>query len=212
MTARLNLASRPARNEVLPTLAFALLALALSLLTVRHAFAIRALLPDRTSKLHASARALDAEAASLRASAATLRGPSPDPAVLARWKSLKELVDKRTFSWTRLLSRLESVIPEGVRITSIAPLSARDKDIVRLDLSAETQSQEGSFELLRRLEARAIFQNVRPVSVTDSSEADVKEYRYTVDYDPAADQGGDAPPPPAASPDAGSEPAEDEAS
>jgi len=198
--ALLNLASRPARNEILPTLAFSVAITALAALTVEHALLLRSLLPDRTSKLHAEARDLGAEAAALRSEAAVLRGPAPDPATVARWGQLKELVDRRTFSWTQLLSRLEAVIPEGVRITSIAPRVEKEKEKIRLDLTAQTQSQQGSFDLLKRLQELGSFRNVQPVSVTEAGrEGNVKEYRYTMDYDPDATERApveSSPPPP----------------
>ena len=47
-----NLARQPFRNERLPNLLFALAVLAVVVITVRHAFVVRALLPGRTSALH----------------------------------------------------------------------------------------------------------------------------------------------------------------
>ena len=109
-----------ARTWPLPLLGRVLVAV-----TAKHAFVVRALLPDRTSALHDEVDALEAEAARLRAEAGGLRGPAPDAALVARWSLIKDLVDQRTFSWTRLLARLEKVIPEGVRIAAIAPTVRR---------------------------------------------------------------------------------------
>lgn len=179
----LNLASRPARNETLPALAFYVALSALLALSVKHAFVVRSLMPDRTSTRRAEVTALEEEAGRIRRESASLRDPLPDKAVLARWAAIKELVDKRTFSWTRLLQRLETVIPEGVRILAIAPHV--NKGVMNLDLAVEVQSSEAGLELLKRLQQRAAFRDAMPIS--DSAPQDqVREYRYSMRYDPSA--------------------------
>ncbi len=180
--ADLNLASRPARNETLPSLGFYVGLVVLLALSVEHGFVVRGLMPDRTSARRAAVARLQAEAASIRSRAAALRSPAPDKAVVARWAALKDLVDKRTFSWTKLLSRLESLIPEGVRITSIAPTV--EKGTIKLDLVVEAQSYDEGLVLLQRLQQRAAFRDARPVSA--AAREDVSEYHYTMLYDPAA--------------------------
>jgi len=152
-------------------------------LTAQHVAVVRSLMPDRISTRRQEVDALEAEAGRIRRESAGLRGPLPDKAVLARWAALKELVDKRTFSWTRLLARLETVIPEGVRIVAIAP--HMDKSTVELDLTVEVQSSEAGLELLKRLQQRSAFRDAMPIS--DSSLKDeVSEYRYSMRYDPSA--------------------------
>ncbi len=203
--ADLNLASRPARNETLPTLAFYVGLVALVALTVEHGLVVRGLMPDRTSARKAEVARLEDEATDIRRRAADLRAPAPDKALVARWAAIKDLVDKRTFSWTRLLSRLEPLIPEGVRITSIAPQV--EKGSIQLDLVVEAQSYDEGLVLLQRLQQRAAFREARPVSATVKDE--VSEYHYTMRYDPSApdegrtvDQARDGP--------ADAEPAEDD--
>lgn len=180
----LNLATRPFRNEALPNLAFALAAALLVAVTAKHALVLRALLPDKTSALHDEVKALDTEAAHLRVEAAGLRGPGPSAAIVTRWSQIKDLVDQRTFSWTRLLARLEKVVPEGVRISAITPTVRRGE--VRLELSAQAQSTDGGFELLKRLQGHPEFRGPVPVSVGESSVGgeSIKEFRYTMAYEP----------------------------
>jgi Tfp pilus assembly protein PilN len=178
----LNLASRPARNEALPAIAFYVGLVALLALSVKHAFVVRSLMPDQTSTRKAEVTALEEEASRLRRESAALRGPLPDKAVLARWAAIKELVDKRTFSWTRLLARLETVIPQGVRIAAIAPRV--EKGVVHLELTVEVQSSEAGLELLKRLQQRSAFRDATPIS--DTSKDEGSEYRYSMLYDPSA--------------------------
>jgi hypothetical protein len=184
--ADLNLASRPARNETLPTIGFYVGLAALVVLTVEHGFVVRGLLPDRTSARKAEVARLEGEAESIRKRAVALRGPAPDKAVVLRWAAIKDLVDKRTFSWTKLLSRLETLTPEGVRITSIAPQV--EKGRIHLDLDVEARSYDKGLELLQRLQRRAAFRDARPVSATVKD--DVSEYHYTMLYDPTAPDEG----------------------
>jgi Tfp pilus assembly protein PilN len=186
MTHALNLASRPARNEVLPALLFYLALAAALAMTVKHGFVLRRLLPDKTSALHARVTSLQSEAARLRGEGAALRGPAPDPAVVARWSELKDLVDRRTFSWTRLLASLERVVPEGVRVSAILP-SVKGGQI-HLEISAQAQSTAAGFELLKRLQARPEFEDAVPLSVAESGREGegTKEFHIKMRYRPEA--------------------------
>jgi len=68
--------------------------------------------------------------------------------VVAQWTLLKELVDRRTFSWTSLFSVLEQTLPPSVRLLTITP--RLDKGVLRLELTAATRSYEAGYELMRR--------------------------------------------------------------
>ena len=189
---RLNLATRPFRNEALPALALGLAGVVLVLLTVQHALTIRALLPARTSAAHRKAEALEAEAARLREEARTQRVVQPESSVVTQWTLLKELVDRRAFSWTGLFGVLEQVLPPGVRLLSVSPRVERGAIVI--ELMASTRSYEDGLELIRVLEERPEFANVFPLS--RSAEDDTR-FRYTMRYVPDA---GAAPSAPGASP------------
>jgi Tfp pilus assembly protein PilN len=186
MTHALNLASRPSRNELLPAILFYLAVAAALGVTVKHGLVLRGLLPDRTSALHARVTSLESEAARLRSEGVALRGPAPDPAVVARWSELKDLVDRRTFSWTRLLARLERVVPQGVRISAILP-SVKGGEF-DLEITAQAQSTDAGFELLKRLQSRPEFEDPMPVAVTESGREGegTKEFRLKMRYRPDA--------------------------
>jgi Tfp pilus assembly protein PilN len=172
----LNLASQPFRNETLPALLLVMGAVALLVLTLEHALVIRRVLPGQTSASHREVAALEDESARLRAEARTLRGPRPDAGSVARWSALKELVDRRAFSWTGLL---EDVLPPGVRLESITPKVT--KDGVKLDLEAVARSYEQGLELIRLLEDRPEFEEVYPLSRGEEEET---HFRYTMRYLP----------------------------
>jgi Tfp pilus assembly protein PilN len=177
----LNLASQPFRNEALPAVLLVLGAVLLAGVTVRHALAIRRLLPDRTSAVHREAAALEAEAARLREESRAHRVTRPEPAALAQWTLLKDLVDKRAFSWTGLFSDLEEALPPGVRLLTISP--DVDHGVMRLGLTAVARSYEQGIELIRTLEERPEFADVLPRS-RDAEEQ--SEFQYEMRYVPQA--------------------------
>jgi len=175
-----NVASRPFRNERLPAVLFGIAALLLLAFTARHAVAL-ARLPARSSELHKEVSGLEAEASRLREEAGRLQMPAPDKPTLAHWTLLKDLVDRRDFSWTRLLAGLESVLPEGVRIVAIDP--ALRKGEMRIELTAVSRSFEDSLALVRALEASEDFDDVYPVS---DEGGEGGQARYTMRYRPVA--------------------------
>jgi Tfp pilus assembly protein PilN len=173
----LNLATEPFRNERLPMLALAVTGLAVLALTVQHALILGELRPARTSGMRQEAAALDAESARLRAEARSPHAPPPGPAGLAEWGLIKDLVDRRAFSWTLLFAHLESVLPDGVRLVSIAP--GVRKGEVLIDVSAVARSPEEAREFVRRLEGREEFDDVYL-----REEAEAGEVRFTMKYRP----------------------------
>jgi len=185
----LNLASEPFRNERLPSLLLGVAALGVFALTVQHALLLRQLLPARTSDARKEAAALEAESARLRAEARSPGGTRPQPAALAEWGFIKELVDRRAFSWTLLFSHLEAVLPDGVRLVSIAPTSRAGE--VLLDVAAVARTPEDAREFVRRLEGREEFDDVYL-----RSEGESGEVRFTMKYRPAPSR----PPAPGAAP------------
>ena len=175
----LNLASRPFRNEALPALVFGIASAVLVALTIQHALTLRRLLSVSASDRHKEVAALEAEAAGLRKTLGARPAP-PERVVLAQWKLLEELVDRRTFSWSELLARLEDVLPPGVRIVGIAP-SQKDGS-VHLEVTAVVRSSEEGLGFVHALEVRPEFAEVYPLGVSERDEG--AEFRYTMRYEP----------------------------
>jgi Tfp pilus assembly protein PilN len=173
----LNLASQPFRNERMPVLLLGVAAIAVLALTLQHALILSELLPAKTSGARKEAAALDAESARLRAEARSLSAPRAEPAGMAQWGLIKDLVDRRAFSWTLLFAHLESVLPYGVRLISIAP-SVRKGEVL-LDVAAEARRPEDAREFVRRLEGREEFDDVYL-----REEGDSGEVRFTMKYRP----------------------------
>ena len=168
MIGPLNLATRPFRNERLPTLALWGALLLLAGLSVKQGLVVADLLSARSVELEREVRALDAEAESLRTERANQKAPAPDPAVLRQWALVSNLVDRRAFSWTDLLGRLEQVLPPGVHLVSIAPTI--EKGRVALDFNAVARTPEEGLDLVRALQARKDFAEVFPTGLDKGEE------------------------------------------
>jgi Tfp pilus assembly protein PilN len=154
----LNLATRPFRNERLPTLALWGVLVLLLGVSVKHGFMVANLLSARSVGLEREVRALDAEAEALRVERTHLKMPNPDAATLRQWTVVRNLVDRRAFSWNGLLARLEQLLPPGVHLVSIAPTIQKGQ--VVLDFNAVARTTEEGLELVKALQTRKDFADV----------------------------------------------------
>jgi len=160
-----NMASRPFRNERLPTLLVLVGAVALAALSVEHAIVLRDLLPGGSSALHQEVATLELELSRLRVERRELHAPAPERATLAQWSLIKDLVDRRTLSWTALLSVLEDVMPSDVRLVSISPETTGSE--LALDIIAFARSQQAALAFVGLLEQRPEFEDIYPGSLTE---------------------------------------------
>ena len=181
MKAPLNLAARPFRNEAAPNLLFVLGVVAAGMLTLRHALLLGTLVGESASTLNRRVASLEAEVRATRDAARAVRAPAPNPAALAEWRAVQDLVDKRVFSWSDLLARLETALPAGVRLTSIEPSVVRGKLTVQVVAVARTR--EEGFEAIKALEAAGGFTDVSPLGVITSTRGE--EFTYTMSYSAA---------------------------
>ncbi|HEX6178535.1 MAG TPA: hypothetical protein VF057_09245 [Thermoanaerobaculia bacterium] len=89
---------------------------------------------------------------------------------------------ERAFSWSELLERLESVVPNTVRITSIAP-SFDENGLVSLRMNCEAKSSQGMLETISRFHSSPYFSNPFPGS--DRIAGDGYAFDLTVTYKPS---------------------------
>ncbi|MGE5126097.1 MAG: hypothetical protein ACM3PV_07385 [Betaproteobacteria bacterium] len=156
MSGPLNLARRPLRNERLPTLLLAVALAVLVLLTARHAVLASQLRQGGARDVEGEVVALDREVERLRAESADLqRTPAPRPKI-EEWTAVKELVDRRVFSWTGLFGALEAALPPRVRLVSVAPATGQGPML--LSLVAEGRDVDDAIALLKALQASASFE------------------------------------------------------
>jgi hypothetical protein len=164
----LNLARRPFRNERLPTLLLAAGCVLVGVLTVRHALAARDLLPGRALAVEREAVELEREVASLRAEAERLGGEAqPTPAV-EEWVAVKELVDRRAFSWTGLFADLEEALPPTVRLLGVAPQSEKGRLV--LSMTAAGRDVDDALALFAALQVHPHFRAAQLVGYQPSEE------------------------------------------
>jgi Tfp pilus assembly protein PilN len=156
VSAPLNLARRPFRNERLPSLILAVSCVALALATVRHALVARDLLPGRARDVESQVVGLEKEIGELRAESSELLRLEASPQSLKEWAAVAELVDRRAFSWTGLLAALEGALPEGVKLVSISPQTKEGR--TDLSLTAVGRRAEDALALLHSLQAHGAFE------------------------------------------------------
>lgn len=168
MSTLLNLARQPFRNERLPTLLLSVGCAGLALLTARHAVAVRDLLPGRVGDVEGRVVAIEQEIDRLRAESAELRRTEAAPGALKEWAAVKDLVDRRAFSWTSLLAALEKALPPGVRLVSIAPRPVGGP--VELALAASARTVEDALALLQSLQQHPEFEAAFLNGVTEGDQ------------------------------------------
>jgi Tfp pilus assembly protein PilN len=109
-----------------------------------------------------------------------------------RTVNIKQLADQaqfvnarlaeRAFSWSELLDRLERVLPDDVRIESVAPAFGKS-GLVHLSIQAMAKNGQGMTHTIDRLNHDRHFANPFPTS----EERTDKDYRFGigVDYRPS---------------------------
>ena len=117
MLARLNLASDPFRNRTLPW-TVAVVVSAVSLLTLVYVLSEYRRVSAETALADRQVRELDARRADLDRQAAEIKQTIP-PEQQETLKAAHALVDRKGFSWTRLLADLEEALPSSVRVSRI---------------------------------------------------------------------------------------------
>lgn len=161
---RTNLATRPFYNERAVHIGLIVLAVIVVLAT---AFNVSRILRYSSSdtRLATQASRDEARAADLRQQAARLRA-SVDPQQVelasAGARQANDLIDRRTFSWTELLNRFETTLPDEVRISSVSPRLERDKGIM-LRVNVKARSPEDVQEFMENLEATGAFKDAKPM-------------------------------------------------
>jgi Tfp pilus assembly protein PilN len=106
----------------------------------------------------------EARAADLRKQAAQLRA-SVDPKQVAfasaDARQANDLIDRRTFSWTELLNRFETTLPDEVRITAVKPRLDRERGIV-LQVNVIARGVDDVQLFIDHLDATGAFGSIRP--------------------------------------------------
>lgn len=125
MIARLNLASHPFRNRTLPWVISVVVA-GIALVALFFITAESRQLRAQSEVVERDVQALNQQRAGLQAQAAAIRQAVP-PDQLKTLEAANILVDRKRFSWSKLLSDLEAALPRDVRVTRISVSDASNR-------------------------------------------------------------------------------------
>lgn len=185
---RTNLATRPFYNERAVRVGLALLA-ALAIAATLFNVA-RVLQYSRSdTRLASQASRDEARARDLRASADRLRA-SVDPEQIAAASvdahQANDLIDRRTFSWTDLLNRFETTLPDEVRIVAVRPRVDKRAGTT-LTITVVARGTDDVSEFMDRLEATGAFKELRGTSEERYNDQGLLEGTIETRYLPQAE-------------------------
>ena len=166
---RMNLATRPFYNEGAVHLVLGLVALAALTVTVLGAIELTSL--SRTySALAAAVDDDERRAAETESKAAGLQRQTAlgDLGGLAdATREANRLIDRRVFSWTEFLNRVEATLPADVMLTSLRPVISVEGVDVQVGVIA--RDVDAIVEFIERLETTGAFADIlaREEEITD---------------------------------------------
>jgi len=160
---RTNLATKPFYNERAVHLALLLLGI---LVVAASVFNVTRILQLSHSggQLASQASRQETRAAELHASAAELRStvdPKQIELVSTEARRANDLIDRRTFSWTDLLNRFETTLPDEAHITSIRPKVDPAKGTL-LTITVVARNVDEVYHFMQNLEKSGAFSNLNP--------------------------------------------------
>lgn len=188
MTSNLNLASKPFTNRLLPWLltAVVLFVSVIGLLGVVH----------YTLQANRESEALRVEINNLRTQEKGLLDDAKKVKALMTRDQLQaleaahQLVDRKTFSWSRLLADLEAALPGNVRVSRIAVRAIGmqgDQTVADLELTVFAKSANVVTAMIRDMDRTGIFQaDLRVQNLQKGRGESGTEYDLAVVYRPRA--------------------------
>lgn len=188
MTAKLNLASDPFRNRVLPWTVASIVALASLIAMV--------FIAKSTIQTNAKAATAQSEVAKLQKDINGLRQKGEairtamTPEQQRLLKSAHGLVDRKKFSWSRLFADLEAALPGEVRVSRIAVKEVRtqnDRTVANLDLTVASKNPATITKMIEDMERQGIFHaELRAQTLQRGRGESGAEYEMDVYYAPPA--------------------------
>jgi type IV pilus assembly protein PilN len=183
---RTNLATRPFYNERAVHTWLLVVAALVVLATLFNV--TRVLRYSRSdTQLAGEATRDESRAGDLRTQAARLRA-SVDPRQIDfasnEARMANDLIDRRTFSWTELLNRFETALPDDVRITSVRPQIDKQRGIV-LNIAVVARTNDDVQAFIDRLHSTNAFPQVLAIE-EHADEAGMWETSLEAIYSPGA--------------------------
>ena len=188
MSTRLNLASNPFRNRVLPWTVTALVAISsiVALLFIANStFKTNAKIAETQRDVNDLRTQLDAVNKKAKAVETAL---TPDQK--RELKYAHGLVDRKRFSWSRLFADLESALPGEVRVTKIQVKGVGlqdDRPAADLDLVVSSKSPSDVTQMIEDMESQGIFHAELVAQNPQRGKGEIgSEYELNVRYVPRA--------------------------
>ncbi len=133
----------------------------------------------------AEKRALIADRDRLRASAEEFLNRQENRSTRDTSQLLNELIERKAFSWTRVLENLEKVMPARVHVVAINPQLNEDNEL-GLKMTVAGDSRDRAIELARRMEESGRFAdtNITGERSTQSMTGDTEQMDIVATYIP----------------------------
>jgi Tfp pilus assembly protein PilN len=188
MPTKLNLASKPFSNRALPWVVTSLI-IFLSLICLVFIFRATGQTNAKAAVVQNDVNALGQQEQTLRQQAEAVRN-SLSPEQLQTLQAAHTLVDRKQFSWSRLLADLESALPANVRVKRIAVrgVSTRDgQTLAELELTVAAKLPATVTEMIAEMDRAGIFRaELRAQNLERGRGESGAEYELYVVYRPRA--------------------------
>jgi len=134
----------------------------------------------------AEKRALIAERDQLRANAERILNLPQNRSTRDQSQFLNDLIERKAFSWTRVLENLEKVMPPRVHLIAINPQLDEDNQL-GLKMTVAGDSRDRAIELARRMEESRRFSQTNIISERtekQSNSSDTEQFDIVAFYIP----------------------------
>lgn len=184
MNNSLNLASKPFSNRVVP---WALTAIVLFVSFVGLVIVVRltTVANKQAATLQVEINALKQQEKTLMDSAQAVKNELP-PQQQQAVPAAHELIDRKKFSWSRLLADLEASLPGNVKVSRIAVhdvATQGDQTVATLELALFTRNPATMSEMIAAMHQEGVFQLVlRSQNLQKGRGEQGTEYEFDVIY------------------------------
>lgn len=184
MNSSLNLASKPFSNRVLP---WALTAIVLFVAVIGLIIVVRltTVANRQAAVIQIENNALKQQEKALMETASAIKKEMP-PEQQKAVPAAHKLIDRKLFSWSRLLADFEAALPSNVRVSRIAVrdvATQADSRIATLDLAVFTQDPATISQMIAKMHQEGIFQLVlRSQNLAKGRGEKGTEYEFDVIY------------------------------
>jgi hypothetical protein len=185
MRVPVNLASEPFRKDrpiLLASAACAVLLVALLAVLISLIAGER----SRAKETRIAVARLNAQIKTIAAEETKFDGFLRQPAnaeVLERSLLLNQLLERKSISWTKIFSDIESVLPPNVKLISVRLPQINSQNEVLLDMVVGVKEPESAIGFFKKLEESSLFGPLQGHSSLPPSQSEpLYRYRVTVNY------------------------------